>query len=104
MNRVPLLSRPQEQSSVMNLRVLPHDGQLFEVRLQRIDGSPFAGLFFAGSPIGRPLLPFPDEVPSEHSIQAVAEGYIAVAKWLLDTGRWPDAEARIQNAARPEAA
>ena len=88
----------------MTLRVLPHNGQMFEVRLQQIDGSPFAGLFFAGSEVGRPLLPFPDEVPSEHSIHAVAEGYIAVAEWLLNTGRWPDADARAQHASLPKAA
>ena len=88
----------------MILRVLPRDGQLFEVRVQRIDGAPFAGLFFAGSEVGRPLLPFPDEVPSEHSIHAVAEGYIAVAEWLLKTGRWPDADARARQGSRSEAA
>src|SRR5215212_11701678 len=99
MNRAPLSSGPQGRASgLMTLRVLPHNGQMFEVKFHRIDGSPFAGLFFAGSEVGRPLLPFPDEVPSEHSIHAVAEGYIAVAEWLLTTDRWPDADARTQHA------
>ena len=34
------------------------------------------------------------------NLSDVADGSIAIAEWLLNTGRWPDADARARHASR----
>ena len=76
-----------------------HSGVDYEVRVRHIDGQPFAALFIASTEHGRPLLPFPDDLPAKTSARSLRSGYIAVAEWLVKTGRWPDAETRSLYAA-----
>jgi hypothetical protein len=92
MNRRPVIPIQPAKSSIPEtvVHLFSHAGAHYEVRLRHIDGSQFAALHLAGTSFSRLLHPFPDEIPvglSEHSRKA---GYIAVAEWLVNTGRWPD--------------
>jgi hypothetical protein len=88
------IQTPPGQKTILCL--FEHGGAFYEVRLQVIEGSRFATLHLAGTSCERPLHPFPDEVPAGLSRQAVEAGYVAVAQWLVKTGRWPDPETKTQ--------
>jgi hypothetical protein len=96
MNRRPVIPiRPAKLAgSETVLHVFSHAGAHYEVHLRNIEGAEFAALRPAGTSSFRMLHPFPDEVPvglSDHSRKA---GYIAVAEWLVKTGRWPEGETK----------
>jgi hypothetical protein len=70
-----------------------HRGNTYHVCFEELDGQQFAAVY-ASEEIKRPLVPFPDELPSGLSPQAIRRGYIAVAEWLVTNDKWPDAHAR----------
>ena len=69
----------------------PHEfsfsGVAYEVRFQRADNQWFATLYVEGQEQGWPLLPSPDELSVRLSNEAIRVGFIAVAEWLVKTGR-----------------
>lgn len=79
---------------VMSPHMFAHSDIAYEVRFQRMDGQWFARLHLAASDESRPLLPLEDEVAAGLSDPSIRIGFIAVAEWLVKTGRWPDAETR----------
>ena len=81
------------KTSRLRIHDFRHRGSTYEVCLEELDGQRFAGVY---GPNGtkRPLMPFPEEIPSGLSPQAIRKGYIAVAEWLVKNDRWPDAETR----------
>jgi len=66
----------------------------YEVRFHRMDGQWLAALYVSGSTYGRPLLPAPDDIAASSCDESIRAGYIGVAKWLVQTGQWPDREIR----------
>ena len=74
------------------LHSFAHRGVSYEVRSHTVDGACFAMLFIVGNPTGRPLHPYPDEIPSGLSPDAIRSGYAEVAEWLVKNGRWPARE------------
>lgn len=97
--RVAFIQPDRPSPSNMVVHGFNHSGVDYEVRVRQIDGQPFAALFIASTDHGRPLLPFPDDLPAKTSARSLRTGYIAVAEWLVKTGRWPDAETRSLYAA-----
>ena len=83
----------QEKPSKLRIHDFRHRGITYEVCLEELDGQPFAAVY-APNGTKRPLMPFPEEIPSGLSLQAIRKGYIAVAEWLVKNERWPDAETR----------
>jgi hypothetical protein len=82
--------RPKEQPLAdVLLRAFQHADSFYEVRLQTIEGSQFAMLHRSGSEVNCTLHPLPDEIPKGLSPATIESGYIAVAQWLVRTGRWP---------------
>ena len=72
-----------------------HRGNTYHVCFEELDGQQFAAVY-ASEDMKRALVPFPDELPSGLSPQAIRKGYIAVAEWLVINDKWPGAEARVE--------
>jgi hypothetical protein len=91
MNKRPTIATtPQKRPAQGTIsRFLTYAGASYEVRLKTVDGSQVATLHLAGTSCERALHPFPDEVPVGLSASAIEAGYVAVAKWLVKTGRFP---------------
>jgi hypothetical protein len=64
-----------------------HSGVAYEVRFQRTENQWFASLHVKGQEHGWPLLPSPNELSVQLSDEAIRVGFIAVAEWLVKTGR-----------------
>jgi hypothetical protein len=71
------------------LRAFQHAGAVYEVRLQTLEGCQFAMLHRRGTEGGCTLHPLPDEIPKGLSRGTIETGYIAVAQWVVRSGRWP---------------
>jgi len=70
-----------------------HRGDTYEVCLEELDGQRFTGVDGPNG-IKRILVPYPEEIPTGLSPQAIRKGYIAVAEWLVKNDRRPDEETR----------
>jgi hypothetical protein len=83
----------QGEKSKLRIHEFRHRGNTYQVYLEGLDGQLFATVY-APNGLKRPLVPFPDEIPSGLSPPAIRMGYIAVAEWLVKNDKWPDAETR----------
>ena len=81
------------EKSKLRIHEFRHRGTTYQVYLEGLDGQLFA-IVYAPNGLMRPLVPFPDEIPSGLSPPAIRMGYIAVAEWLVNNDKWPDVETR----------
>src|SRR5829696_4670201 len=72
----------QGEKSKLRIHEFRHRGNTYQVYLEGLDGELFATVY-APNGLKRPLVPFPDEIPSRLSPPAIRMGYIAVAEWLV---------------------
>jgi hypothetical protein len=81
--------RPRKPAEETLLRAFQHADAVYEVRLQTIEGSQLVSLHLSGTEHHCTLHPLPGELPKGLSPATIESGYIAVAQWLVRTGRWP---------------
>jgi hypothetical protein len=79
----------EKPSEEVILKAFQYADAAYEVRLQTIEGAEFAILHLCGTEAKCTLHPLPNEIPKGLSRATVESGYIAVAHWLVRTGRWP---------------
>jgi hypothetical protein len=82
-------------SDEMSAHPFTYAGLTYEVRFHRMDGQWLATLYMHGSNHGRSLRAAADDVlTTSKDRMTIRAGYVAVAKWLVQTGQWPDREIR----------
>ena len=81
------------KTSRLRIHDFRHRGDTYEVCLEELDGQRFTGVYGPNG-IKRILVPYPEEIPTGLSPQAIRKGYIAVAEWLVKNDRRPDEETR----------
>jgi hypothetical protein len=77
----------------MSAHSFTYAGLTYEVCFHQIDGEWLATLHVSGSNHGRPLhAPAEDTAAASNDKLKIRAGYIGIAKWLVQTGQWPDRE------------